>query len=78
MRNYFSQLFNVHGVKDAGQVEITTADPLVTEPSVFEFELALGKLKRNRSPSIDQIPGELTKAEGRKIRSEIHNLIISI
>ena len=21
-RNYFSQLFNVHGVKDAGQVEI--------------------------------------------------------
>ena len=34
-RNYFSQLFNVHGVKDVGQVEIPTADPLVPEPSAF-------------------------------------------
>ena len=30
-RNYFSQLFNVHGVKDVGQAEIHTADLLVTE-----------------------------------------------
>jgi len=28
-RNYFSQLFNVHGVKDVGQAEIQTAEPLV-------------------------------------------------
>ena len=28
-RNYFSQLFNVHGVKDVGQAEIHTAEPLV-------------------------------------------------
>ena len=26
-RNYFSQLFNVHGVKDVGQAEIHTAEP---------------------------------------------------
>ena len=25
-RNYFSQLFNVHGVKDVGQAEIHTAE----------------------------------------------------
>ena len=31
-RNYFSQLFNVHGVKDVGQAEIQTADTLVPEP----------------------------------------------
>ena len=37
-RNYFSQLFNVNGVKDVGQVEIPTADPLVLEPSAFEVE----------------------------------------
>ena len=30
-RNYFSQLFNLHGVKDVGQAEIHTAEPLVTE-----------------------------------------------
>ena len=44
-RNYFSQLFNVHGFKEAGQVEIPTADPLVPEPSAFEVELAIDKLK---------------------------------
>ena len=77
-RNYFSQLFNVHGVKDVGQAEIHTAEPLVTEPSVSEFELAIEKLKSHKSPDTDQIPAELIKAGGKTIRCEIHKLIISI
>ena len=44
-RNYFSQLFNVHGVKDEGQAEIHTAEPLVPDPSTSEVELAINKLK---------------------------------
>ena len=44
-RYYFSQLFNVHGVKDVGQAEIHTAEPLVPEPSASEFELVTDKLK---------------------------------
>jgi len=36
----------VHGVKDAGQAEIHTAEPLVPEPSAFDVELAIGKLKK--------------------------------
>jgi len=44
-RNYFSHLLNVHGAKDVRQAEIHTVEPLVPEPSVFEFELAIGKLK---------------------------------
>ena len=44
-RNYFSQLFNVHGVKDVGQAEIHIAEPLVPEPSASEIELAVDKLK---------------------------------
>jgi len=44
-RNYFSQLFTVHGVKDVGQAEIHTAEPLVPEPSTSEVELAIDKLK---------------------------------
>ena len=43
-RNYFSQLFNVHGVKDVGQAEIHTAEPLVIDPSASDFELAIDKL----------------------------------
>ena len=38
---YFSQLLNVHGVDDIRQAQIHTAEPLVPEPSAFEFELAI-------------------------------------
>jgi len=71
-RKYFSQLFNMHGVKDVGQAEIHTAEPLVTEPSASEVELAIDKLKSHKSPGIDQIPAELIKAGGRTICLEIH------
>ena len=48
------------------------------DSSSFEFEMGIQKLRRHISPSIDQIPSELIEAEGRTIRCEIHNLIISI
>ena len=47
-RNYFSQLLNVHEVKDIRQAEIRTIEPLVPEPSAFEFELAIEKLKNHK------------------------------
>jgi len=77
-RNYFSHLFNVHGVKDVGQAEIHTAEPLVHEPSACEVELATDKLKSHKSPGIDEIPVELTKARGRIMCLEIRKLITSI
>ena len=64
LRNYFSQLINVHGVEDVGQAEIHTAEPLVPDPSTSEFELAIDKLKSHKSPGIDQIPAELIKVGG--------------
>jgi hypothetical protein len=77
-RNHFSQLLNIHGVNDGRQTEVHTAEPLVPEPSAFEVEMAIEKLKRHKSPGIDQIPAELIKAGGRIIQSEIQKLIISI
>ena len=68
----------LHGVDDVRQVEIHIAEPLVPEPSAFEVELAIEKLKSHKSPGIDQIPAELIKAGGRTIRCAIHKLIISI
>jgi len=50
----------------------------VPEPSAFEVEVTIGKLKNHKSPGIDQIPAELIKAGGRTICYEIHKLIISI
>jgi len=77
-RNYFSQLFNVHRVKDVGQAEIHSRTTLVTQPSASEFQLAIDKLKSHKSPGTDQIPAELIKAGGRTICVEIHKLITSI
>jgi len=74
-RNYFSQLFNVHGVKDVGRAEMHTAEPLVPEPSASEVELAIDKLKSHKSPGVDQILAELIKAGGRTICLEIHKLL---
>jgi hypothetical protein len=54
-RNNFSQLLNVHGVKDVRQIESHTAEPLVLEPSTFEDGLAIGKLTSKKSPGTDQI-----------------------
>ena len=68
----------MHGVKDVGQAEIHTADPLVPEPSASEVELAIEKLRSHRSLGIDQISGELIKAGGKTIHCETHELIISI
>ena len=61
----------MHGVKDVGQAEIHTTEPLVLEPSVSEFQLAIDKLKSHKSPGIDQIPTELIKAGGRTICLEL-------
>jgi hypothetical protein len=69
---------NVHGVNNVRQIEVHTAEPLLPEPSAFEVEMAIEKLKRHKSPDNDQIPGELIKAGGRTIWSESHKLIISL
>jgi hypothetical protein len=55
-----------------------TVEPLMLGVSTFEFEMAVGKLKRHKSPGTDQIPAKLIKAVGRTICSEVHKLINSI
>ena len=77
-RNLFSQLLNVHGVNDVRQTNVHVAEPLVPEPSAFEVQLAIEKLKSHKSLGIDQLPAELIKAEGRTICYYIHKFIFSI
>jgi hypothetical protein len=57
--NYFCQLLNVHWVGGVKQIEMHTAEPFVLEPSDSEDEVAVGKLKRCKSPGVDRIPAEL-------------------
>jgi hypothetical protein len=74
-KNYFCQLLNVHVACSVRQTEMHTAEPFVPEPSSSEGEVAIGKLKRYKSPGVDQIPAELIQAGGGTLRSEIHKLI---
>jgi hypothetical protein len=73
-KNYFCQLLNIHGAGGVRQTEMHTAEPFVPEPSASEAEVALGKLKRYKSPGVDPILAELIQARRETLRSEIHNL----
>jgi hypothetical protein len=65
---FLSAVLCTRGVSDVRQTEIRAAEPLVLEPSAFEFEMDIEKLKRHKSPGIDQIPAELIKAGDRTVR----------
>jgi len=54
-RNHFSQLLNVHAVNDVRQTETHITKLLMLDPSAFKVEIAIEKLKRYKSPGIDQI-----------------------
>jgi hypothetical protein len=71
-------VLNVHGVHDVRQMDINTDQSLIPEPNLVEVEIATGKLKRHKSPGIDQIPAELIIARGKTLCSEIQRLICSI
>jgi len=77
-RNYFSQLFNVHGVSNVRQTKIHAAELLVPELSAFVAEMPIEKLKGHKSPGTDQIPAELIKAGGKTICCNILKLITCI
>jgi hypothetical protein len=68
----------VHRVSDVRQIEIHTAELLVSDLSPFEGEIAIAKLKRYKSPGSDQIPAELIQAGGETLQSQIHKLIDSL
>jgi hypothetical protein len=44
-RKHFSQLLKINGVNDVRQTEIQTAEPLMPEPSTFEFEMIIEREK---------------------------------
>jgi hypothetical protein len=72
-KNYFSHKLNVYGVSDVRQIEVHTAEPLVPGPSCLEFEIAIAKLRKYKSPSGDKVLAELIQAGGEI--SVIHKLI---
>jgi hypothetical protein len=58
------------------QIEMHTAEPLVSEPSSVEVRIAIKNQKRCNSSGIDQITVELFQARVNILYSEIHKLLI--
>jgi hypothetical protein len=74
-KNYFYQLLNVDRAGGVRQTEMHTAEPFVPEPSASEVEAAIGKLKRYKSPGVDQIPAQLLRQEGQHWVQRYKNLL---
>jgi hypothetical protein len=77
-KNYCRQVLNVHREGDVRQTEMHTAEQFLPEPSASEVEVAVGRLKRYKSPGVDQIPAELIQGGGEASRSEVHKYIMLI
>jgi len=75
-RNNFSQLLNVHGFNDVRHTETHTAEPLMSEPSAFQIELATEKLKSHRSTGTAKIPARLKQGVEKFALSTINLLIL--
>jgi hypothetical protein len=59
-------------------MDVHAAEPLVSERSLVEVEIAIRKYRIYKSLGTDQIPVELIKAEGETLCSEVHTLILSV
>jgi hypothetical protein len=73
-KNYFCQMLNVYAAVVI-QTESHIAEPFVPQPSVSEGEVVIGKLKRYKSPCVDQILAKIIQAGKEILHLEIHTLI---
>jgi hypothetical protein len=75
LRINFHQLLNLHDFNDVRKTEIHTTEPLVTEPSPFEIDIASERVKMYKSPGTNQISVELIQARSNILRFVIHRII---
>jgi hypothetical protein len=69
----FLQQLNLQGVGVLGRHKYRQ-QTFVSETNISEVEVAIGKLKRYKSPGADQVPAEMIQAEGETLHPEIHKL----
>jgi hypothetical protein len=60
---------------ELGRLKCTQSSLLCQSPSASEVGAAIGKLKRYKSPGVDQIPTQLIQAGEGTLHSEIYKRI---
>jgi hypothetical protein len=66
----------VLNVSDVRQIEVHTAEPLLSGSSRIEVEIAAAKLKNYQSPGSEEIPAELIQVAGEILMRSIYSLIL--
>jgi hypothetical protein len=69
---------NAYSVSYIRQVELHTAEPLVTDPSTFEVKIPTEKPKSYKWPGSDRNEVELIQGGSEILRFEMHRRINSI
>jgi hypothetical protein len=78
-KSCFSQLLDVNNISDdVKQIKIHTTEPLIPCISYLDFDIAITKMNKYKSPGNDQISEELNQAGGETLVSLIHKLVNSI
>jgi hypothetical protein len=79
---YFEELLNGNTFEHAeGRTIVQNQGNSETEepvPTINEVEQAIKKLKNNKAPGMDLIPGELVKLAGPEYIKHLHKLIVKI
>jgi hypothetical protein len=75
-KNNFSQLLNVHRVSDVRQIAIHRAEPLIPDPSPFNVETNIAKLKIINCQVVIKFLQKI-QVGSETLQSEIHKLINS-
>jgi hypothetical protein len=76
LKNYYSQLLNMHNISNVRQIDLHIAQPLLSGPSRLEVEIAIANLKKFKSPRTDQISAELFAAGGEILLMRSTNSLI--
>jgi hypothetical protein len=66
---------NVQRVNNLRQTEKHTAESLVSDPSSLSVKIAIETMIRPKSPGTDEIPAEVTQAEGETLGYETYERI---
>jgi hypothetical protein len=72
---YFCFVMECTCVKDVTYTKIHITEPVVIEPSAFDLQMVIEKLKRHKSPSIDHSPTELIPAAVHTVSCVVYELV---
>lgn len=76
-KNYYKTLLNKTAFtpSNATNIQYSTAEPCISNPSRLEINWSINKLKNNKAPGESNVVAELFKNSGESLKNEIWKII---